>query len=207
MIIYIAENIINQKKYIGKTVRQLNNRKIRHLSAVHKNRENVYFHNAIRKYGGDNFRWGIICECSSLKELSQKERYYIGLYRTNNPTFGYNLTNGGEGCEGYKHSEEMKIIMSDKKKGIFNGVNNPMYGKIHSAETRAKISNRMKGERHPFWRKKRPDHAAKLMGRKNPKIAEETKLKMSEKAQLRQRTAKGTFYGKAIKKEPYGSTL
>lgn len=199
MIIYLSKNVINQKKYIGKTVRQLNNRKISHLSAVRKGRENVYFHNAIRKHGESSFTWEIVCECSTSKELCQKEKYYINLYKTNNPDYGYNLTNGGEGCEGYKHTQANKELMSKMKKGLFVGENNPMYGKHHSKETIIKQSELKKGENHPFWGKKRPEHSMALKGIKRPgvnkkgkdspcfgkKHSEETKAKIREKALLR----------------------
>lgn len=46
MIIYKAVNKINNKCYIGQTIRKLERRKCEHLY----NRNNSYFHNAIKKY-------------------------------------------------------------------------------------------------------------------------------------------------------------
>ena len=46
--------------------------------------------------------------------MYELEKFYIEKYNTFNE--GYNLTIGGEGCVGYSHSDEMKIIISEKTK-------------------------------------------------------------------------------------------
>lgn len=45
---------------------------------------------------------------------------------------------------GKKHSENSRAIMSQKKKGVFDGEDNPMYGKKHTEGTRKKMSERQK---------------------------------------------------------------
>ena len=94
MLIYKATNIINNKSYIGLTTRTLQERKLEHLR--HIKTENTYFHRAINEYGKDNFLWEIIDDTpSSIKELKEKESYYIQYFNTLAPN-GYNITTGGE---------------------------------------------------------------------------------------------------------------
>ena len=46
------------------------------------------------------------------KEANERERYYIAVYNSNNPNYGYNLTLGGDGFLGQKRSEETKKKIS-----------------------------------------------------------------------------------------------
>lgn len=48
MIIYKAENKVNGKVYIGKTVQLLHGRRLSHLSSIRRNEYNTFFHRAIR---------------------------------------------------------------------------------------------------------------------------------------------------------------
>ena len=45
------------------------------------------------------------------------EKYLIAYYNATNPSFGYNVTSGGEGTSGFKHSAETKAKLSAAKKG------------------------------------------------------------------------------------------
>lgn len=51
--IYQCTNLINNKIYIGQTTRSLKERKAEHLHKVIN--DGTYFHNALLKYGADNF--------------------------------------------------------------------------------------------------------------------------------------------------------
>lgn len=101
--IYLVENIINHKKYIGQTTRTSYLRFKQHIKDSKK--RDCYFHRAINKYGKDNFKLSTIFKCESMdlndvkNELNTKEIYYIDLYNTYNPN-GYNSTYGGEGVLG-----------------------------------------------------------------------------------------------------------
>ncbi len=91
-IIYCYHCIITGKKYIGQTVNE--SRRVSQLKC--EVRDNLHpdnhFHNAMRKYGRDNFVYGIIEETD---ELNDREIYWIDYYNTMNE--GYNSTIGGEG--------------------------------------------------------------------------------------------------------------
>jgi transposase-like protein len=89
-IIYKITNKVNGKSYIGQTRFTLEFRWRQHL---HK-KDNTYFHNAIRKYGAENFTKEILEECD-VDKLNSREIFYIAKYNTFKE--GYNLTIGGEG--------------------------------------------------------------------------------------------------------------
>lgn len=141
-IIYCYINEINSKCYVGQTV-DFEKRKREHLYRAKNSIHNMCFYNAIRKYGIDNFRWEILCECNSKEELNEMEKYYIKLYNTKAPN-GYNLTDGGEGMFGFKHTDKAKKKMSESHVGI-----------KRTDETKKKISETCKGNKHTDDTKKK----------------------------------------------------
>lgn len=88
--IYKITNKVNGMSYIGQTRYTVEFRWRQHQ---HK-KDNCYFHNAIRKYGVNNFIVETLEECE-VSQLNNREIYYIAKYNTFNK--GYNLTIGGEG--------------------------------------------------------------------------------------------------------------
>ena len=112
---------------------------------------NLPISNAIRKYGVENFDFEIIENVNSQKELNMREEYWIRYYNSMTPN-GYNLTIGGQGAVGYKHTDDDKIKMSDLKRDMFKGEENPFYGKTHSAEQKEKWSKERRGRKlTPKW--------------------------------------------------------
>lgn len=94
-LIYKITNTINNKCYIGLT-KNLVNRIWEHKKCSSgKHKINCYIHKAINKYGEANFRLDVIEKCTEFN-VHEKEKFYIKLYKSNNCTFGYNLTTGGE---------------------------------------------------------------------------------------------------------------
>lgn len=120
---------------------------------------------AIKKYGWDNFKHEILFENLTKEEACQKEIELIAEYKSNNPEFGYNITNGGEGYNGVKHTQETKDKISKSKKGK---TPNKKDFRV-SIETRQKISKTLKERAytHPAWNKGIP-------------MREETKQKLRE---------------------------
>lgn len=74
------------------------------------------FYRAIKKYGWNNIEH-IIYECDTKTEMNYLERYLISYYQSNNPKYGYNMSEGGEsGTSGYKHTEESHRKMLEWRK-------------------------------------------------------------------------------------------
>ena len=93
--IYKIYNDVNDKLYIGKTVSSIEERFQEHCYDSKKERcEKRPLYNAMNKYGIEHFFIELIEECD-LKELSEKEIYWIGYY--NSYKNGYNATLGGDG--------------------------------------------------------------------------------------------------------------
>ena len=90
-IIYLITNNINNKKYVGQTIRSFHDR----IREYKKGFSNGYLNNAFNKYGWDNFEFSIIDTATSLKELNEKEIKYIQQYKSNQKEFGYNIESGG----------------------------------------------------------------------------------------------------------------
>ncbi len=67
--IYKVTNLINNVAYIGQTKTKLQARINRHIYSM-QHGSNLYFHNAIRKYGIDGFNIEVIAECESLVEAN-----------------------------------------------------------------------------------------------------------------------------------------
>ena len=96
-LIYIVTNSNNNKVYIGKTIQTLNSRWTKHKSdARNENDGNTeIFHKAIRKYGEDTFSISVLEDNIPIKDIPEKERYYIAKYNSQAPN-GYNILPGGE---------------------------------------------------------------------------------------------------------------
>lgn len=112
LIIYKVTNKLNGKIYIGQTINTLEFRKDQHFRDTRcMKKKTTYFHNAIKKYGAENFVFEEIDSANNLEELNQKERYWIKFYSSNNKEFGYNLDSGGK--NGGEKSIETKRKIGD----------------------------------------------------------------------------------------------
>lgn len=153
-IIYKVTNIVNGKIYIGQTTKSLNTRKLSHINDSLAIRDNLYFHNAIRKYGINNFKWEVLESCASKEELDDMEFHFIKQFNSKAPA-GYNMTEGGGGMLGYIITEEHRKNLSDSHKGY-----------IHTDQQKERISNALKGRKLSEDAKKRLSKSK--MGEKNP---------------------------------------
>lgn len=160
--IYMIMNLINGKIYIGRAANPEKRWKMhRQISNRPNDKNHQLIHKSIRKYGSSNFLFRVIQKLFSDKESMEAETYWINFYKTNvyrfGNEFGYNLTDGGEGKSGYKHSQTTKKKISiansgklrspsDRKKRsiCYTGNGNPMFGKHHTSKSIDIISNTRK---------------------------------------------------------------
>lgn len=106
--IYKITNILNQKSYIGKTIRDPEIRWNEHKQD--NKHPNLPLQRAFKKYGIDSFSFEIIEEVKE-ELLDEREKYYIKKFNTYKQ--GYNATLGGEG--GVTHTlpkEEIEKILT-----------------------------------------------------------------------------------------------
>lgn len=140
-----------------------------------KSHRNKYWTNIVSKSDYeveilvDGIDWEIACN---------KEREFISLYGRIDLGTGslVNMTNGGDGVLGLRHSEDSKKSMSEKRKGIRQYIANE--------ETKKKLSEIAKKRGIPSEQLKRMMDSKRKVGwsshRKGILHTEETKLKMSE---------------------------
>lgn len=174
--IYAHVNKINGKVYVGQTSQNVNKRWRNGNGYVN----NIAFYRAIQKYGWDNFEHEILFDGLTKEQADIKEKEMIAFYDSNNPDKGYNLTDGGQGTNGYRMPEERKRQISEFQKG-----------RLLTDEWKRHISESVRGENHPFWGKKLSDeHRRHLseahMGQKpaygmlGKKLSQESRDKISK---------------------------
>lgn len=104
--IYKIYNDINDKVYIGETIRPISKRWSQHIKKAKDLEINGHLQNAIRNYGIDNFHIEIIEECLD-KDRFIRERYWISYYDSYRN--GYNSTLGGEGANRYDYDKILEL--------------------------------------------------------------------------------------------------
>lgn len=112
MIVYLATNKINGKRYIGATKHSLKHRWTGHWHDANGRNFCRIFGAAMRKYGRDGFDWSVLARCSSKEEMVREE---IRLIAELNPE--YNITIGGQGIFGVPYTEERRAKLSKSLKG------------------------------------------------------------------------------------------
>lgn len=108
--IYAVTNLINGKKYVGRTSNP-EARFARHKLDA-RNGSDLVFHMAIRKYGEDSFEMEIIDKCESVEEAIELEKKFISELKTHihESSGGYNMTSGGDGFS----SEETSFYLNKR---------------------------------------------------------------------------------------------
>ena len=128
----------SRKIYIGQSVNI--KKRWNEYKRLDCKKQSLLYH-SLQKHGVDKHSFEILCQCRP-EELNNLEIYYIELYQSFNSEYGLNLIEGGKGIRGYRHTEDSKKIMRDKKIGNKNGEKgHGMLGHCHSKRTKEKIKN------------------------------------------------------------------
>lgn len=129
-VVYSHRCLITNKVYIGITCQNPVNR-----WGGGKNYKGCkHFYSAIVKYGWDNFEHLILYDNLSKTEACRIETQLISRYKAIG--MSYNITDGGEGVSGFRHSDEVRERLSKKRLGI-----------QYSEKTLRKMSDSHKGIR------------------------------------------------------------
>lgn len=120
--IYKITNLINNKIYIGqavdirvrfKTHEKYDTPEKFNGSLTFEQQKNMPIHQAIMKYGLENFFFEIIEECAE-NELDEKEKYWINFYNCKVPN-GYNIKDGGKDGASNLKGEECYLTQYKKE--------------------------------------------------------------------------------------------
>ena len=113
--VYLTTNIINGKQYIGrKTSRYFDKN---YLGS------GTHLHNAIKKYGKENFQVILLEEVDTYEDLVELERYFIALANADQDDHYYNISTGGfqegflPGDDNIAKKPENRKKNSEKHKG------------------------------------------------------------------------------------------
>ena len=189
--IYKITNTVNNKVYIGQTIRTVEERYQRHLyeAKCHTNRP---LYDSMNHHGVDNFTVEVLVEAPN-ERLNELEAFYISEYNSTDPAVGNNLTKGGDSCrvclsEDVEARRVAKIVAAHKgtkqsKETVEKRVAK-LRGQTRTTEQRKRFSEGQK-KRDPdtFARGftvpqvRRDKISATLAGQKQ---SEETKLKRKE---------------------------
>lgn len=137
--IYSINNLINGKRYIGKS-KKIENRIWAHFNLLKKDEPsravNRHLFAAAKKYGLENFSWEILESFEELNEnlLADREVFWMEFYNTTEREFGYNLVKDSS-SRTIVHPETIAIF-----KETMLGDGNPNFGNFWSDEQKASMS-------------------------------------------------------------------
>lgn len=170
--VYIHTNKVNGKRYVGIT-RQKPTQRWRDGKGY---KRCTYFERAINKYGWYGFAHEIIADKLTEDEAKNMEKLLIKELKTQDPEFGYNISDGGDVT---RLSEEGRRKQSEDK----IGAKNPCFGKIYTEEERLRISQQTRGENNPNYKRSHTDYERKKMSDANlgKHLSDEHKKKLSDR--------------------------
>lgn len=162
--IYAIENLTTSKKYIGSTKNHKHRWLIHKRRLNHGKHLNPHLQHAWDKYGAGRFRFTFLEAVSDEYDLLSREQHYLDIgFEEDNL---YNIA---------RHADRPPIQK-------WFGKDNPMYGKHHTPETRAKMSESRSGENHPLYGTHHTEETKAKISKahKGKVITEEHRAKLSE---------------------------
>ena len=132
--IYGIKNKINDKIYIGQSI-NIKDRFVRHKTLLKHNKHyNAHLQRSYNKHGLESFEFFVLEQCSE-NDLSNREQHWVDQnvnHVYNAELFIEDRTGIRNAFFGKTHSEEIKAKMSELKKTSYIGSGNPNYGKKQS---------------------------------------------------------------------------
>ena len=199
-LVYQITNLVNGKVYVGK-----HSTKDPYDNYMGSGLE---IGRAIKKYGIENFTKEILFCFDKESDAFLKEGELVTQEFVNRDDT-YNMIVGGKGFSsediigeknpmyGKKHSQETKAKMSEQHWNC-SGEKNPMYGKKHSQETKEKMTKAKKGKKSSFYGKHhKQESKEKISKAKQGKPrSQETKVKISKARKGKYTGENSPNYGK-----------
>jgi group I intron endonuclease len=142
--IYIGQSINIEKRWKYYISESLNKR----------DHQNKLF-NSLKKYGPENHIFEIIEKCS-IEQLNEREIYWGEYFNCTDQKIGLNLRELGKQGQ---WTEEAKLKLSKSQTGV----------KRHTNESKAKISNKLKGTKYTDEQKKKCSENSGMKGKPNLK--------------------------------------
>lgn len=174
--IYLITNKVNNKRYVGQTMSRKGylSRWEEHIGEALCERgakSTSVFHKAIKKYGANNFEVKRVLKNIPESEIDFLEQVCIKRFNTFYiDGYGYNMTLGGQGVHGYKHTDATRKKISDTLKSKPSVWTPELIAQAQETKRRMHVYERM---REGAWRQH-----------------------LSDSAKKRFETAPGTFLGK-----------
>ncbi len=168
-VVYVLTNTVNGMCYVGKTEKDPEKRWDSHIKAAERVRPKHYLHRAIRKYGVEKFTAEVVQRCRTAETLNAAEKRWVRKLDSMAPG-GYNMTAGGDGVVGGKHSTaSRKKISAASIRWFADQANHAKFlTAVQSEACRMKMSVSQKAYRASLTRKER-EAFSRLMSKVNLK--------------------------------------
>lgn len=181
--------------------------------AFRKSKRSDYWWAIVNKHG---YRIEVTHTDLIWEEAASIERYLIVFYGRHDLGLGslVNLTDGGEGSYGFRHTEESKRKISEIKKKLYaenpdahasKGRLGPLsgfYGKKHTEESIEKIRQRFKGEGAPWWGKS-PPNAKKVINTQTGEVFDSIRKAALSIGYFDHKQLSGMLNGSRTNKTPF----
>lgn len=158
MVVYITQNLVNGKLYIGKDTK--NNPRYLGSGAL--------LNKAIRKYGRENFKKTILQYCSCSEELEFVELFYIRIFNVVLDNIYYNILDSSTGGDSLTNHPDLDIIREKIKKARSKQIIQ------HSEATKKKIGDAQRGENGYWYNKQKPEDIKKRVSEKLKGVPKKT---------------------------------
>ena len=163
--IYKIENLVNHKVYIGQS-KDIEARWKEGFIPGHMRSYNSHLLNSVKKYGIENFSKEVILETW---DMDYWEKFFIQVYHSTDPKFGYNKTIGGQNTGYGFYSDEIKDKIRQKAIGRkLSEQTKKKLSELNSGKNNARYG--IKGKDHPCFGRSRTDEEKKRISKSIKKM-------------------------------------